>query len=163
MVLAYVGIVCLSTYIGFIFSRKYIVRYKIYSQLIEFLNYYKLQICYNQKKILDVVNDFAKSEKDDFIQLNEFSKYLKFDFYNKNSFEFNEKLQYLSELEINQIESIFNNLGKFDLEQEKQNVELILSKLNSQLISATNDKTKYCGFCVKIGAILGCFLVVLLL
>ena len=163
MVIAYVGIVCITTYIGFIFSKKYVIRYKIYNQLIEFLNYYKLQICYAQKKLLDVAECFAENNEDDYIHLDEFINYLKVEFYNINNFVFNDNLEYLSKLECSQIESIYNSLGKFDLMQEKQNIDLILLKLNGELLKAKDIKVKYCGFCVKIGIIFGCFIIVLLL
>lgn len=163
MMIAYVGIVCITTYVGYLFSQKYIYRCKIYQQFIDFLNYYKLEICYNQNKLLDVVKNFLSHNSTDYIQLSQFNNYLKKEYLNCEYFVFKDEIKFLSNIEKFQIEKIYNNLGKLDLLQEKENVELNLLNFNNILSKEKSNKIKYCSLCIKVGAILGCFIIILLI
>lgn len=163
VVVGYAIIVVVATYIGYSFSRNYVNKYRIYNQLYDFLNYYKLEVGYSQKRIGQILEEYAKNNKVSILKLEEFLEFLRNDFYDKDKFYFKERIYILEEKEQIEIEEIFNDLGKYDLIQEKEKIEILLNRVKNNLDLAKENKNKYSNLCIKLGLITGCFIVVLLI
>ncbi|MGN1227944.1 MAG: stage III sporulation protein AB [Christensenellales bacterium] len=163
MIIAYVGIVVLTTYLGYAYAKGYAIKNKIYKQLYDFLIYYKLEIGYSQKKLIEILRNFTKNEKKDLINLNEFLNYLDREYLNLDKFTFKNEIKYICESEQKEIEAIFNELGKYDLTQEKEKIELLINQINQKVVETLEEKNKYYNLSIKIGIIIGCFVDVLLI
>jgi len=163
MIVAYTGIIFVSTYFGYLIARKYKDRYEVYKELYDLLSFYKYEVCYSQKKLYEIVKMFYAQKTKDYLILSDFIEYLQRGKYLANKYKYKSKIECLTIEEINQIENILNSLGNYDVVQENAKVEKDLTFLSDKLKKTNDEKVKYYNLYIKIGVIVGSFIVILIL
>ena len=154
-------ILALTTLVGITFANTFKVKYEIYNELYLFLNYYNIEIGFSKNKLSDIINSFLNKQTIDYLNLNEVIEYVKKGIIVEKKFKYKNPLKYLNESQLNEIENIFNDIGKYDLINEKANIEGMLKFVSNLKETALYNKNKYYSFFIKLGIIAGCFITIL--
>lgn len=157
------GIVILTTFLGFSISKIYQKRVDFFTDFNKFINFYLLQIQFNKNKMLVILNSFTSSNTTKVLPINEYIDYIKNnEFYDNFSFK-KTNLNFLTSIEIINYETFFNKLGKYTLNEEVELVNQLIELNKVDQNEAVRQRKKYGNLYGKVGLIVGCLIVLLVI
>ena len=157
MIIAYSGIVLLCTYIGWCSYSRLKRRYKFYNSYIKFLDRFSQNLSFRQDSLRDIVETFI-DERD------EFAKILKMHFFLKDPKQLPAcKLEYLSQNEIMEVKQFLNCLGNSDVFTQQDFVAKERLAISIKETETKENFKKYGAMSIKLGVLVGAFIVILLI
>lgn len=151
----FIGIASLivSTYIGFIFSKKYKDRKSFYCDFFEFNKNLRNEISYSQNTIVSILKKIENK-----------SDFYKFAY----SFYINKKndlcdIKYLNKDEKDLINNYFSSIGIGDKVSQSKYVDGMLEQLKEKKEVAELEEKKYKNTYVKLGFLFGLIILIMLL
>jgi stage III sporulation protein AB len=154
-------LVIACTYVGFGFSKQYILRYEFFTQLQLFFKKFNLQINFSREKLKPIISEHVTTSKELELILSNFLTALdENDLTNKKLFN---KCKLLNEDEKNLLFSFFKSLGHFDLTGQTDHINNYIKNFEFILQSVKEDKEKYGTLFTKLGLIIGVVISLILL
>lgn len=141
------------TYIGYGFSKYYTLRNVFFADMTLLMDKLKLDIKFSKEKVGDIVknfNPFSKHFKllcDNFVGILEVGKF--------DEQQLFDGINFLKLEEKNTLQAFFKSLGRFDIENQTNQINSFLEEVKKYQISASADKDKYSSLFIKIGFIIG--------
>ena len=139
-----VGIVCGTSYVGYVLALYYKKRKQFFENFVDFLNHAKTQISFIQSRRISIFESFCSNGSD-------FEKITK-DIANGKEAK---KPTYIKQEEWMVVQGFFNDLGKGDVESECQRAEATKQKAESLQKSSEKEFEKKYSLCIKIGVAVG--------
>ena len=149
----FLGIILLilSTFIGYIFSEKYVKRRIFYQNFHFFNTELQKEISFSKKSILELIDN--KNDNDFMLAV--------FNYFNNNVSDF--RLTYLKIEEIDFFKLYLNTIGGGDNTSQLQNLNVISLEIDKHLSEAENNEKKYKTLYVKIGFLIGLILLIIIM
>ncbi len=144
-------IVCGSTYIGSEIKRNLLVKKNIYNQIILLISNYKREIAFLKTDIHKILQNCVEESSPLKPIINEYFNCGKI------------SCTYLNDFEKKEICEFFSKLGKQDIDGELNNLEFYNNLFNEKLKIHTEKNKKYGTFSVKMSALLGGLICILLI
>ncbi len=138
------------------FSEQYKEKFDFYSNLKTFLNQFKLNLSFKQKKITDFLNN-TKSKKQFNIFINSYKTYLK-----TNEFDLS-LIKILDENEKEELCGIVKSIGNLDAKNEINQLDTFLVGVEDKLKQAEDDKKKLCPMIIKLSLLFAIGLAIILI
>ena len=152
MIILYCSLVLACLYFGVLQSKKLKDREKFYFDYLSFLQTYQTNLSFRQDNFNDLIQILLQRERSDF---NRFLNSIM----NENSL----KIEYMSQFELDEINSQIHSLGNLDSDTEMQQVNFLLYQTQEQLKIATTKMKENGRLNIKMSFLIGLLLVVLLL
>ena len=152
MIILYCSLVLACLYLGVLQSKKLKDREKFYFDYLSFLQAYQTNLSFRQDNFNDLIQNLLQRERSDF------NRYL-----NSIMNETTLKLEYMSQFELDEINSQIHSLGNLDSDTEMQQVNFLLYQTQEQLKIATTKMKENGRLNIKMSFLIGLLLVVLLL
>ena len=146
-------VLILSTYIGYMMSKKYTVRKAYYNAFTEFNKKLKNEISFRQQSLLTLIRNFGNE--------NCFYTALKDVIVEKKSFNLDDKV--FNEDEQTFLSNYLAVIGKGDRLSQLKYVESVEVQIAECLKNANDDEKKYKVLFIKLGFLIGLMLLVVLL
>ncbi len=164
------SIFVLSTMIGSLVAKRYLSRVKELEELISALEILESRMNYTYDTIPEIFDFIARHLKTNVKNIFEYSaekigmdkNYSAGELFNATIDEEKILLE-LNETDIDILKGLSVSLGQVDLESQVKNIRLIIRTLTKQLEEARTEKDKNFKLCRNMGAILGLFIVIILL
>ena len=143
----------LSTYLGFLLSKKYTDRKKFYLSFCEFNKILKNEISFSQKTIVEILKGRDGTDC--------FYKYLISYFINKK--ELNLNVEYISKEEKDFLNNYVKTIGNSDKKTQIEYIESISCYLDKKSNEVSIEEKKYKKTYLKLGFLIGLILLIILL
>lgn len=153
-ILVLVIIICF-TYIGYSLSNYYKKRVVFFTECVNFCNSISLKINFSKsllKELVDKQIEICKSDLKNILK----------EFLTSYSLQ-NIKTYYLSDDEKATVINFINDLGKFDCENQLNQIEKCKKEFDCLLESSTKEKSKYAGLYLKIFFLIGIVISILII
>lgn len=156
-------IMILSILVGFIFSKKYSNRNKFFQSLVSLCQKFDVEINYSRERVKNILENLDEKHK---INLSGLDKnYISFiekkNQLNKETLFRN--IPFLKENEEDMIFMFFKSLGRSDVDSQSKEIKNFQKKFEDKLKETQTENKKYGTLSIKLGVIVGLFVVVLLL
>ena len=164
-IIVFLSIVLISGYVGVQFAKKYIKKENFYIDLLSFCNVTFTEINFTQNKLKKIINQNINNYKTEFKKfLNIFSKHLD-DEINDEVFMQTVKRQFdfLLEQEIVQIVTFFVNIGRVDVDNELNKLDIFKADIKRTLDNTSQKKKQYVPMVIKLSLLLGVGIGILIL
>lgn len=164
-IIVFLSIVLISGYVGVQFAKKYIKKENFYIDLLSFCNVTFTEINFTQNKLKKIINQNINNYKTEFKKfLNIFSKHLD-DEINDEVFMQTVKRQFdfLLEQEIVQIVTFFVNIGRVDVDNELNKLDIFKADIKRILDNTSQKKKQYVPMVIKLSLLLGVGIGILIL
>lgn len=158
------GILGLSSYIGFVGSNTYRQKLTFYEDILSFCKTLKNDISFLKEDILTVVSkqqykSFLKQILDDFCQMLKNSE-------NASKVQINDllsKYSLLTEQDKNLLTEFLGNLGKLSFDEQIYSIEYYINTFNDLFNRQNESNAKMIPFCNKIGILIGLVICIVLI
>lgn len=154
---------CVCAGVGYLFSMKFKKRVQFYSALIMLAQKLDVEINFSRerlKKLIESVDD--KTRKNLFEVDKNFISYLD----SEGELDMNKllaKCTFLKNDEKEMVYLFFKNLGRSDVTGQTKEIQNFLKRFDDNLAKCTTENKKYGSLCIKLGIIVGLFMVVILI
>jgi len=140
------------SFVGYSFSCYYKKRTKFFSDYLDFLNHAKTQILCFQTRRSNIFNGFDAAGSD-------------FENLIKNVLEKDnlKRYSYISESEWENVVSELKNIGKTDVENECNSIEVLKTKVVAMHEKAERESEKKSPLCIKLSVALGVFIAIIII
>ena len=159
IILIAIAVCCI--YVGYAYSKKYRRRAKFFSALVMLCQKFDVEIKFSRERIKNIFENIDQKHKqnlcgltDNFILFIDQQTSLEKETLFKN-------ITFLKEEEKDVIFMFFKTLGRSDVDSQSQETKNFQSRFETLSSSATNENKKYGSLSVKLGVIVGLFLIVL--
>ncbi len=156
-----IAIASLCIFVGYAYSKKYRRRANFFSALVMLCQKFDVEIKFSRERIKNIFENIDPKHKqnlcgltDNFIQFIDQQIPLEKETLFKN-------ITFLKEQEKDVIFMFFKSLGRSDVDSQSQETKNFQSRFETLASSATNENKKYGSLSVKLGVIVGIFLIVL--
>lgn len=137
-------------------AQQYIDKFEFYNNLKEFIQQLKINISFKKEKIFTFIEKI-NAKKQFLIFINEYKNYLKNGNLNLN------EIKILENEEKNDLIDIIKNIGKYNSENEINQINNFLITINMKLQKAQEDKNKVCPIIIKLSLLFSIGLAILLI
>lgn len=137
-------------------SNQYKEKYDFYCNLKSFLNQFKINLSFRQESIVEFLNK-TKGKKQFSLFISAYKKYLTTNVLNLD------EIKVLEESEKEQLEEIVNNIGNFDAQNERKQVDVFIIEIEENLKKAETNKNKLCPLIIKLSLLFAIALAILLI
>ncbi len=142
--------------ISYAVSQQYKDKFDFYNNLKVFLQQFKINLSFKQEKINQFLDNLKpKKQFKDFVE--SYKHYLKTGNLNLSN------LKLLDEEEIKEVESIIENIGNYDVNNEKNQLDSFISNVDTKLLTAQERKNKLCPMIIKLSLLFAIGLAILLI
>ncbi|MBQ8845380.1 MAG: stage III sporulation protein AB [Clostridia bacterium] len=149
--------------IGYYFSQRYVNRLKFFKSLILLCQNLDIEINYSRERLKKLINNYDEKTKKNLLGIDqEFLKYLD----NPKELKKEELFKnagILKKEEQDLIFLFFKNLGRSDVENQTKELKNFIAKFEEIKIKAENENKKYGSLSLKLGLIIGLFILVILI
>lgn len=156
-------IMILSIFVGFVFSKKYSNRNKFFQSLVSLCQKFDVEINYSRERVKNILENLDEKHK---INLSGLDKnYISF-IEKKNQLDKEtlfKNISFLKESEEDMILLFFKSLGRSDVDSQSKEIKNYQKKFEDKLKETQTENKKYGTLSIKLGVIVGLFVVVLLL
>lgn len=149
-------LICVVMLIANAVSEQIKDKYDFYNNLKLFLNQFKINVSFKKDKILNFLNS-VKCKKQFNYFIEEYKSYL-----STNNIDLN-KITILDEEERKELSEIILNLGRYNTENEINQLNNYLETVNLKLNSALEDKKKFCPMIIKLSLLFSIGLAIILI
>lgn len=158
-VLVFVVIVC--GFVGYLFSRKYKMRANFFSALILLCQKFDVEINYSRERLKNIFLSLDNKNSSNLYGIDKnFISYLDKEVeLDKN--ELFKGINFLKDNEKDMIFPFFKSLGRSDVDSQSKEVKNYQNRFENLSNGANQDNKKYGSLAIKLGVIVGLFLVVL--
>lgn len=147
--------------IGKLLSKKIARKYLFYKDIVDFLAYTKLNVSSYQTKLQDIVKSYTNNKKSNIFDFDDFDKYLKDTSINAK-FYLND-VNFISLQEKQEIEESLMSMGKYNVENEIENLRKVDMNLRDKMEESYEVLKKYSSIYIKLGILFGVLLGILLI
>lgn len=148
-VVLYVFIISFTTYLGYLYNKKYENRFIFYKNYYDFIVKFSNNISFSNEKLKDFLQKNSSSFTDNLLRIKESSVETRF--------------SYLNDIENADFKEFVNNLGKADSDSQinflKSKEKEVFEKMNE----TKKENEKYKNLFVKIGFLIGLVIVISIL
>ncbi|MBO5394387.1 MAG: stage III sporulation protein AB [Clostridia bacterium] len=152
-----------SLFVGYAFSKKYRKRQQFFEAFVMLCQKFDVEINFSKERIKNIFLNLDESHKARLLGIDrnyisfldqeaELSKELLF-----------KSISFLKEEEKDLLFIFFKSLGRSDLESQSKEIKNYLTRFEGLTQSAQQDNKKYGSLSVKLGLIVGLFIVILLI
>ena len=142
--------------IAYSLSEQYKDKYDFYLNLKNFLNQFKINLSFKQDKIINFLNNL-RPKKQFKLFINSYINYLSSDKLDLS------EIKILDDEEKLELENLINDIGKYDVTNEINQIENFLYSIDQKLKKAEDDKTKLCPMIIKLSLLFAIGLAILLI
>ncbi len=155
------AVVILCGFIGYLFSRKYKQRSNFFSALILLCQKFDVEINYSRERLKNIFLSLDEKIKKNLSGIDKnYLLYLDKEIELEKS-ELFKNIGFLKESEKDVIFPFFRTLGRSDVDSQSKEIKNYLTRFESLFSSADAENKKYGTLSIKLGVILGLFLVVI--
>ena len=137
-------------------SQQYKDKFEFYYNLKNFLNHYKINVSFKKEKILDFLNH-QPAKKQFKLLVEDYKSYLETNELNLNN------LQFLEDDERTTLSEILKNLGRFDTNNEINQLSNFMILIDEKLTLAQAEKNKLCPMIIKLSLLFALGLAIILI
>lgn len=154
-------IACLSTYIGYIFSKKYKTRSNFFQSLLYLCQKFDIEINYSRERLKNIFLNLDEKNKNSLKGID--NNYISFidkeaPLDKENLFK---DINFLKDNEKDLIFTFFKSLGRSDVDSQSKELKNFQVRFN-ELVNSTNaENKKYGSLFIKLGLIAGFMIVVI--
>lgn len=149
-------LICVIMLIARSLSEQYSDKYNFYYNLNNFLNQFKINLSFKQTKILEFLNS-VESKKQFKLFIDRYKEYIA-----TNKLDLSE-IKILEDDEIKELEDIVQSIGKFDANNELNQISGFQASIEMKLKKAEENKQKLCPMIIKLSLLLAIGLAILLI
>ncbi|MGN1201105.1 MAG: stage III sporulation protein AB [Candidatus Caccovivens sp.] len=154
---------CICTFVGYMFSRKYMRRKKFFASLIALADKLSLEINFSRERLKVLLLNFDEASKKDLLGIDErFIDYLdkKCELSSEEIFKKNDILK---QEEKDLILLFFKTLGRSDVENQTKEISSFVARFSEIKELCDQEQKKYGALSLKLGVVAGLFLAVILI
>lgn len=148
-VLLYILIISLTTYLGYLYNKKYENRYVFYKNYNDFLVKFSNSISFSNEKMKIFLEKNSSKFYDDILKFKEDKKELKY--------------SYLNEIENKDFNDFLLNLGKGDSDSQLNFLKSKEKEVFDKMNESKTENEKYKNLFVKLGFLFGLIIVISIL
>ena len=154
---------CFCVFVGYVFSSKYTKRKRFFDSLISLAEKLSLEINFSRERLHVLIENFDEKNKRNLLGIDtNFVEYLdkKVDLSTDELFK---KIDILKQDEKDSVFLFFKTLGRSDVENQTKEIQSFISRFKEIKNQCEVDHKKYGSLSLKLGIVMGLFLVVILI
>jgi stage III sporulation protein AB len=156
-----VSIAAICCFLGYLFSKKYKRRACFYQALISLCQKFDVEINYSRERVKNIFLSLDEKIQKNLYGIDKnFILYLdkKCDLDKENLFQ---NINFLKDIDKDIIYQFFRSIGRSDLDSQSKEIKNYLAKFESNSLSAHEDNKKFGSLSMKLGIIVGLFIIVI--
>ncbi len=154
---------CACTFVGYLFSRKYMKRKKFFASIIALADKLSLEINFSRERLKVLLSNFDQASRKNLLGVDErFVDYLdkKCELTSEEIFK---NIDILKPEEKDMILLFFKTLGRSDVENQTKEIGSFVARFSEVKDSCDQEQKKYGALSLKLGVVAGLFLTVILI
>ncbi len=154
-------LLCISIYIGYIFSKKYKIRANFFQALVFLCQKFDVEINFSRERVKNIFLNLDEKEKTKLHGLD--LNYLSF-IDKESSLEKDilfKNINFLKEEEKDLIFMFFRGLGRSDVDSQSKEIKNFQSRFEVISSNAVSENKKYGSLSIKLGLIAGIFIFII--
>ncbi len=152
----------LCTFVGYLFSLKYLRRKKFFNSLIAFADKLSLEINFSRERLKILIMNFDENNKKNLLDIDK--KFV--DFLDKkcelNEEEVFKKANILTAEEKNMVFMFLKTLGRSDVENQTKEIQNFLTRFQDLKNKCDEEQKKYGSLSLKLGIVVGLFCAIIM-
>lgn len=154
-------LICVSTYVGYAFSKKYKQRANFFMALIGLCQKFDVEINYSRERVKNIFNNLDEKLKrnlqgidENYVECIEKKSHIE-------AGEIFKNITFLKDNEKDIILPFFKSLGRSDVESQSREIKNYQSRFESLSSQSQQENKKYGSLSIKLGLILGLLVAVI--